>query len=179
MKRFFALGFLLSSILYFSQEILWKPDVKLQWSDFKNPVNPNKNEAIASTYCGWKVEAEKSQTNPKSPVKISIFVYFDSLKSWKNAEKTSENTLKHEQKHFDICELFARKFRKEIKEKIKNSGDFDRFFKTINEKYSKEYREFQIMYDSETDHGRELDRQKIYDDFITSELETYKDYASN
>lgn len=179
MKKVLFIGFLFYSLIHSAQEIEWKKDVKLMWDDFKSPTNTsNKKISVASTYCGWKLDAVKSSNNPKTPVKVKVFVYFDSGKSWKNIEKVSDNTLNHERKHFDICELFARKLRKEIKEKIKNSGDFDLHFDKIYEKHVTEYRAFQSNYDAETDHGRELEKQKIFDEQISADLETYKEFAN-
>jgi hypothetical protein len=47
---------------------------------------------------------------------------FQRRKSWKDVKKINDYILLHEQKHFDIAELFVRKFRKAVAEKIRTSG---------------------------------------------------------
>jgi hypothetical protein len=110
---------------------------------------------------------------PEVSVKIEIKTVFNEDKSWKDVKKINDYILLHEQKHFDIAELFVRKFRKAVAEKIRNSGDYDRYFKSIYT-ISNEYKNFQMVYDKETRHGMNETKQAEYNAAISEELENLK-----
>ncbi|MDM1555281.1 MULTISPECIES: DUF922 domain-containing protein [Chryseobacterium] len=162
----------------FGQKIIWQEEQKLAWDNFKSPVNRRNNPDFAAyTNCGWEYSVVKS-SNPKSSVKIEIKTIFNEDKSWKDVKKINDYILLHEQKHFDIAELFVRKFRKTIAEKIRNSGDYDRLFKSIYNTISNEYKNFQIAYDKDTRHGMNEEKQAAYNLAISQELENLKSYQA-
>lgn len=160
----------------FSQKIKWTPGTKLKWSDFQSKAarNPTDNTA-AFAYTGIVYEVVKS-TNARSPVSIKVTSVFDVQKSWKRSENLPDHILNHEQIHFDIAELYARKIRKLVRDKIRTSGDYDRLFKTEYQKLYDEYMAFQDKYDKETNHGENLDKQKYYNDFVSMSLKNLKFY---
>ncbi|MGK6341293.1 DUF922 domain-containing protein [Chryseobacterium sp. DT-3] len=170
--------FLLANTL-FGQKIIWQEDRKLVWDNFKSSVNRESILNVAAyTHCGWEYSVVKS-TNPKSPVKIEITAIFNEDRSWKDVKKINDYILLHEQKHFDIAELFVRKFRKEIEEKIKTSGDYDKNFKTVYSKISNDYKKFQMSYDRITQHGMNKEKQAEYNAIIAEELDNLKSYKAS
>ncbi|MDN5396235.1 MAG: DUF922 domain-containing protein [Chryseobacterium sp.] len=161
------------------QKIIWQEDRKLVWDNFKSPVNRKGNpDVVAYTHCGWEYSVVKS-SNPKSPVKIVITTIFNEDKSWKDTKRINDYILLHEQKHFDIAELFARKFRKEVEEKIKTSGDYDKNFKAIYSTIIKDYKNFQMSYDKITEHGMNKEKQAEYNALITEEIDHLKSYKTS
>ncbi|REC63878.1 DUF922 domain-containing protein [Chryseobacterium pennae] len=169
---------LLSAHWVYGQKIIWQEGQKLVWDNFKSPVNRRNNPDVAAyTNCGWEYSVVKS-SNPKSPVKIEIKTIFNEDKSWKDNKKINDYILLHEQKHFDIAELFVRKFRRSVAENIRNSGDYDRLFKSIYSQISNEYKSFQIAYDRDTRHGMNEDKQAEYNVAISKELENLKSYQA-
>lgn len=169
---------LLATHVMFGQKIIWQEEQKLVWDNFKNPVKRKNNPDVAAyTNCGWEYSVVKS-SNPKSPVKIEIKTVFNEDKSWKDVKKINEYILLHEQKHFDIAELFVRKFRKNVAEKIRNSGDYDRLFKSIYNTVYNDYKNFQIAYDRDTRHGIDEVKQAEYNAAISRELENLKSYQT-
>jgi predicted secreted Zn-dependent protease len=178
MKWIFIVFFLASNALY-SQKIYWREDVKLNWSNFKSKVNNQRGaNVVAYTNCGWTYSYVKS-SNPKAPIKIEIQTLFNEDKSWKDVKRINDYVLLHEQKHFDAAEVYARKLRKEIAEKIKTSSDFDKYFKAIYNRNLKEYQDFQRTYDRETKNGMLEEKQSEYNRIIAEELENYKSYKSS
>jgi hypothetical protein len=162
----------------FGQKIFWQEGQKLTWDNFKSPISRKGNPDVAAyTNCGWEFSVVTSG-NPKSPAAIQIKAIFNEDKSWKDVTKINDYILLHEQKHFDIAELFVRKFRKAVTEKIKTSGDYDKYFKTIYNGISKEYKNFQISYDKDTRHGMSKEKQAEYNAVISEELENLKSYQS-
>nr|WP_315027750.1 DUF922 domain-containing protein [uncultured Chryseobacterium sp.] len=169
---------LFSTIVLSGQKIIWKEGEKLNWNNFKSPINKKNNTDIAAyTNCGWEYSVIKS-SNPKSPVTFEIRATFTENKSWKDVKKINDHILLHEQKHFDIAELFVRKFRKVVAEKIKTSGDYDRLFKTIYNTISNDYKNFQMSYDKDTRHGMDTEKQAEYNTAVSEELENLKSYKA-
>ncbi|MBT2619785.1 MULTISPECIES: DUF922 domain-containing protein [Chryseobacterium] len=170
---------LLVSIQLFSQKIIWKEDQKLTWNDFKSSVNrKNNKDVVAYTHCGWEYSVITS-SNPSSPVKIEILTIFNKDKSWKDVKRISDYVLLHEQKHFDIAEIYARKLRKEVLENIKTSSDFDKKFKAIYSRILNEYRDFQMAYDRDTQNGMDKEKQAQYNTIISEALENLNSYKKS
>ncbi len=162
-----------------AQKITWKEGKKLNWNNFKSKIKNQKGKnVVAYTNCGW-VYSYVTSTDPKAPVKIEIKTIFNEHKSWKDSEKINDFILTHEQKHFDIAEIFARKLRKEVAERVKTSGDFNRLFQGIYDRVLKEYTQFQMSYDQETEHGMDKEKQEDYNVLISNELENLKNYKTS
>ena len=165
--------------MLFGQKIIWKEDRKLTWDDFKSTVSRKSNpDVVAYTHCGWEYSVVKS-SNPKSPVKIEITTIFNMDQSWKDEKKLNDYILMHEQKHFDIAELFVRKFRKEVEGKIKTTADYNKNFNAIYSKISNDYKNFQISYDKITEHGMNKEKQAEYNTVIAEELDQLKSYKAS
>lgn len=169
---------ILAAQMVFGQKVTWQEDKKLTWDNFKSPVSTKKNPDVAAyTHCGWEFSAIKS-SDPKAPVTITIKTIFNEEKSWKDAKRMNDYILLHEQKHFDIAELFVRKFRKAVAEKIKTSGDYNKYFKIIYDGISTDYQSFQVAYDRETRHGIDKEKQAEYNNLISEELDNLKSYQA-
>lgn len=177
--KLISLFCLLTVNVLFGQKIIWQEGQKLVWDNFKSQVNRKNNSDVAAyTHCGWEYSVVKS-TNPKTPVKIQVVAIFNEDRSWKDPKKMNDYILLHEQKHFDIAELFTRKLRKEIEEKIKTSGDYDKKFKAVYQKLSTDYKNFQMSYDKNTEHGMNKEKQAEYNAVISEELDQLKSYKAS
>lgn len=174
--KFFLIVFLLIFNILSAQKINWSEDQKLVWDNFKSKTNNlGGSTVVAYTHCGWEYSAITS-SDPKVPVKIEIQTIFNEDKSWKDDKRINNYVLVHEQKHFDIAEIHARKLRKEVSEKIKTTSEYNKFFKTIYAKISSEYKQFQTTYDRITEHGMNKEKQAEYNILISEELEKLKNY---
>lgn len=178
MKGIFVACFLMSNMI-FAQKIYWEEGRKLNWGNFKSRVNNQRGaNVVAYTNCGWSYSYVKS-SNPKVPVKIKIETIFNEDKSWKDDKRINDYVLLHEQKHFDVAEVFARKLRKEVSERIKTGADFDKYFKSIYNRILKEYQDFQRAYDGETRNGMVEEKQSEYNRIIAEGLENYKSFKTS
>lgn len=170
------LAFILISNALWSQRVEWKEDRKLVWSNFKSKTNnQHGKDIVAYTHCGWVYSVVKS-SNPKGAAKVNIETIFNEDKSWKDEKRINDYVLNHEQKHFDIAEIYARKIRKEIIAKIKTTSDYDKYFQPIYNRIIKDYKNFQALYDGITEHGMNREKQSEYDVMISDELEQLKNY---
>ncbi|MEI7670363.1 MAG: DUF922 domain-containing protein [Pseudomonadota bacterium] len=108
---------------------------------------------------------------------FSVYVYpvFMCKKSF--LYDTSTALLNHERLHFDITELFARKFSQQLSEKDfddeKNmSAAIQKIYNSIIEELNKT----EDLYDKETEHGINKAKQKQWSDSIQSQLKELDDY---
>lgn len=155
--------------------IVWRADSLLHKEDFKSRPKPGGRLGFASVGVFLYPSEEGGE----------LLFYVEALfvKSKSYITKYSEYVLKHEQIHFNICELYARKLRKKIKEtnfkKVKNlTSEIQKMYGKISEEHIKE----QDSYDNDTEHGLNSAKQKIWEDDITTrlkELDLYSETAIN
>lgn len=165
--------FFLLPILAFAQndDIQWSPNERLSWDDYlAKPVASSEAAAITSTAIGVEYH-----------VKNSIFSYsitcrFSKTRSW-GKDKTNY-ILQHEQGHFDITEIYARKLAKELKEYKFNPRKFQEDVNKIYKRLMDEKEEYQEKYDKETDFSRNKEKQAEWLDKIRQGLEETDDYAN-
>ena len=82
----------------------------------------------------------------------------------------NNQALDHEQGHFDIAEIYARKIRSEVARQIITKSDFDSKFKLLYDRIYQEYQKFQVKYDQETNRGLNLNKQQEYREMINRQL---------
>ena len=172
-KEFF--GFLFISLLIYNRglaqdTINWRPNYKLNWEDFK--AKPDSlSEFGAETRAGIRYElsfSDKSFT-------YNIYCYFVKKTSWVRVK--SDYGLIHEQGHFNIAELFARKLKKKFKDYKFNYTTINKDLLAIFEQNNAERKKMDILYDKETDFSRKHKEQKLWNEKINNDLlklESYK-----
>ncbi|WP_461377646.1 hypothetical protein [Cloacibacterium normanense] len=114
---FFFVGFI--SLLSFSfvkdEFILWQENKKLKIQDFradnKDTVKVNRQQFLGAI-SAIRIEYSSFQRNKNSVPNFSIKTYFDPNESWMLLK--NDYVLQHEQIHFDLTELYARKMRKSV-----------------------------------------------------------------
>lgn len=150
-------------------EIAWSPDHRLSWDDFKGRA-PQNDRAAAVTASGISYGFSTSYTNGKLDVDFKVSAYFYPDKSWYRPHLCDSTILSHEQLHFDISELYARKlgaclaqstFTQNIKQEVK----------TIYREILKELEAYQNQYDGETDFSRDKVQQALWNTRIKEALQ--------
>ena len=114
---FFFIGFI--SLLSFSfvkdEFILWQENKKLKIQDFKadnkDTIKVNRKQFLGAI-SAIRIEYSSFQRNKNSVPDFSIKTYFDPNESWMLLK--NDYVLQHEQIHFDLTELYARKMRKSV-----------------------------------------------------------------
>ena len=156
--------------------IIWSKSRKLCWDDFQGvPVKSLMALGYgAGTYSILQTKIIKTYQDSIVMKITSIFVLD---RSWKTEE--SPLLLDHEQRHFDITEIFSRRFREELSIYVsKNDETAIKYFKNLAYKYAKLADSMGDLYDSETKHGSEIESQKKWDEKIDSMLVKFKMYSS-
>ena len=153
--------------------IEWTPDYKLEWSDFKASGKVSKGFSVAASTCGFGYDGIVRHHE----MIVNVYVRFYCRESWKNPGYDLPEVLRHEQLHFDICELYGRKLYKGIlqlrKDNMLNESNLKRLYDYLIE----EYDDLQEKYDAETGHSTEAEQQKRWNKMIGSALKKHEDYA--
>ena len=114
---FFFVGFITLLCFSFVKDdfILWQENKKLKIQDFKadnkDTVKVNKQQFLGAI-SAIRIEYSSFQRNKNSVPDFSIKTYFDPNESWMLLK--NDYVLQHEQIHFDLTELYARKMRKSV-----------------------------------------------------------------
>ncbi len=142
--------------------IVWRADSLLNKDDFKSR---SKGAAMGFTASGIFLY-------PSENAGVLVF-YVEAIfvKSKSYITKYSDYVLKHEQLHFDICELYARKLRQKINEmdfkKVKNVQQvIHNAYTKINTEFGRE----QEKYDKDTEHGLNAAKQQVWTDDIQKRI---------
>lgn len=114
---FIFIGFI--SLMSFSfvkdDFILWQENKKLKIQDFKaenkDTIKINRQQFLGAI-SAIRIEYSSFQRNKNSVPDFSIKTYFDPNESWMLLK--NDYVLQHEQIHFDLTELYARKMRKSV-----------------------------------------------------------------
>lgn len=139
-----------SHVVYVENEtvIPWTPARRLMWDDFL--CEPKKEgDAVASTSTSLGLSYKVRDNN----LTFHITCDFSKEKSW-GALKT-DYILAHEQGHFDITEIHARKLYEALYNYAFNPASFKTDIAAIYNRIVKEKEDMQEAYDGQTDHSRQ------------------------
>jgi hypothetical protein len=156
------------------EEIYWSKDRKLTWEDFKgtpDPKAPYKAFTVGGFGCTGKPYGDSCR--------ITISTHFLKHKSWIKNGSENDRLLGHEQTHFDIIELFARRTRKEILEKKFKKQSFNSEIALIFKVNNTKKNSYQTLYDKETEHSVNLVKQQQWNEKIQNELLNYESYKDS
>lgn len=148
--------------------ILWTPARKLSWSDFKGRPSTN-SSAAAITASGITYSFSAQGTHDKMELDFKVDAHFYPEKSWYKPKLANPTILEHEQLHFDITEVFARKLRRILAE-TPFTGNAKSEVKEIYRNILRELNHYQNQYDSETNFSRDTVQQRLWNIRITKIL---------
>lgn len=150
--------------------LYWNADYKLDWSDFKSkPDTLSKYGAISNIVLKYHLSASEKAFN------VNVLCFFIKTKSWSRF-KNNDTLLLHEQGHFDIAEIFARRLRKAL---VKCEFNYTTIGKDVHNLFlinKTEKDKMDRLYDKETDLSRNGGMQLIWSKRIKAELEKLQAY---
>jgi hypothetical protein len=160
----------LSSAQSKNEELLdWSASRKLTWNDYKGrPEAGNDDAASTTTYLGIEYNITSSSFGYK------IQSRFSKTRSW--GRYKDDYVLSHEQGHFDIAEIFARKLNKEMSEYHFNKRSYQEDLNKIYNVILDEKAKMQGDYDDETNHSINKVKQAEWLKKISEMLKEYKDF---
>lgn len=150
---FFAFILLLSFVQQQYDFIFWNAKRPLRLEDFKavqkDTIQIGNTGRFKGAQSQLKFKFNTSQSSYTTTPKIEVLVYFNPNDSWMLIK--DDRTLEHEQIHFNIAELYARKMRKSVDSlNMLNINDFQIYKDKIND-WSKKYDNYDILFDQEID----------------------------
>lgn len=153
--------------------LAWQSPSPLVWADFRASPPPDADMS-ARTFTkfsfNWGCDASSQFTYTVSAV-------FDRELSWAKDGGGSAALLAHEQLHFDVAELTARKFRQELASLESPCTLGQDAMKALSKKYRDLLSDTQIQYDTETDHGVIKDEQARWASKVKKEIAALAAFA--
>jgi hypothetical protein len=178
MKHFL---FILLSLLFLnvhatdSNLVLWSADQHLGWADFQGPADPQRKSGVEA---GTQVMIELNTQQSGNYVQFAVKCFFQKNLSW-TVNLQSSYLLAHEQLHFDIAELFAREIRKRLLELNGiNHSKFESRVRQIYREVNREHNAFQDLYDKETDHSKNREKQAEWEARVETMLRETQAHAA-
>jgi len=150
--------------------VSWSSSRRLTWSDYQAAPERN-SDAAASTTTYLMVNYHFKEGD----FSYEIESKFSRTRSW-GLHKTPY-ILAHEQGHFDIAEVFARKFHKRLSEYRFNRRTYQHDLQKIYKDIIDEKEKAQNDYDRQTNHSINKEQQAIWLQRIDRWLKEYEDYA--
>lgn len=158
---------------------MWNAETKLTWEDFQGaPLE----KAIfhATTNTGLTYSWGLKGTSQKMELVYEVATFFYPAQSWVQPVSKNDYLLKHEQLHFDISELHARKLRKllanvESSKLNKNSRDY---LNSLYEKVDNERGAMQKRFDKESNHSLNKEMELKWQKFVELELTKFHEFSS-
>ena len=151
--------------------IPWIPDRRLNWDDFL--CEPKRNtDAVASTSTSLGIAYQLKNNK----LTYQLTCNFSKVRSW-GLVKTPY-ILAHEQAHFDITEIFARRLHQALQNYKVNKTTFQQDINRIYENVVNSKEAFQKLYDSQTDHSRHKGRQQDWLERIHEIMQETEPFAT-
>jgi hypothetical protein len=155
--------------------VTWEQHPALSWTDFQGRPRRSTSEPSAVTATGFRVQLECHE----GALDIRVAVEFYMKSSWVKPARKSPELLRHEQGHFDITELYARKMRRAVRDASIGCEDDRRAEaagRRIFDQMDREWEKAEKQYDSETKDGTDLLKQKEASEGIARELAELSGY---
>jgi len=168
---------LLFVMLFFqanTQHVTWDEQKHLTWDKFTpvDYIDPNEDAKINLT-----MPYEFHTAGDSLFIKVTIFE--DVAHSIVTKSKETDALLAHEQGHFDIEEIYARRLRKDLTLATFSTRTFQKTFKTICDNGIKQLDKAQEKYDKETNHSKNKEVQQQWLASIKKQLEEVKFYRDS
>lgn len=151
--------------------ISWTESRKLTWSDFQGkPDASSPFKAKTESNLDIRISTKGMEAT------ITMQTSFSKKASWVKTE--TDLLLKHEQTHFDIAELWTRKFKQKLKGKTFPVKSFQSTLNQLHRDIQREGKAMQAMYDKETDHSINEKEQEKWTKKITADLKSLSEFTA-
>lgn len=176
----YIIFFFLAFNLFHSQTnddnlVFWSPTRKLTIDDFGIKTTKENQElsygqiSIDSNIKGFDFLTKNFNKKVRN--------YFIKSASWINITKDVEISLKYQQTAFDISEIYARAYRKELRNKRKQILKGFQILDELNQKFATDFSNRRLQYNNETNYGTIPDKQIEWEKQIQKELEELKEFS--
>lgn len=157
----------------YESEILWSAKRPLKIRDFKGAIDKRPFQAATASSFRYYIEGKPGFSKDYN---LSVQTYFDCYLSYFKHSEIDSAVLAHEQIHFDISELYARKFIKEMERDAKNIDEAIAKQEILLDEIGRELRLKQDEYDTEV--YADDSKQINWTNWIKEELTKTKAYEN-
>jgi len=153
------------------EAIVWAPRRLLTWSDFK--MNPPDEAGITAARTAYRIIDGAHCV--RSKFEYRVVTTFRPRESWVRLSilrTPADNTraLRHEQTHFDLSEVHARRLRRYFSELMAPCNLAPGDLNSAADRIGREEKAAQERYDSETENGRNVNQQARWDKEVDGQL---------
>ncbi len=138
-------------------EFLGQPDTTSPWD--------------AMLFSGISLQYEYKKHKGGTKVNVLIAPYMNTARSWVKSTGLNEHTLLHEQRHFDITAIVARKLADNIRNTVFQGINFKATVAALHADAMRQLEQLQLRYDEETAHGYLSSCQQEWNQTIDQNLE--------
>ncbi|MGJ7033347.1 DUF922 domain-containing protein [Niabella hirudinis] len=172
-----------------STVVRWLPSRALRTTDFRvvkrgqtTPASLGANMAVTRTGFIYSLSSIASGAQ-KGKVLIRVYAQMDPAHSY-ILEKVAKGPavdlaylLNHEQKHFDISEIYARELSRFLQTQPRGSTTMEHITREAKRLFA-ELHAFQKKYDADTNNGRNKKKQEQWNALIARRLKALEPYAA-
>lgn len=163
---------MLRSDLAADHAFAWSAGRRLAWSDFEGSPPAEGSEGAKTSYTlysGWKCRGDAFE--------FRVIAVFRPRQSWVKAMVLNDSTqrrtvLRHEQTHFDLAEVHARRMRRAFGDLARPCARTDAELSAMAQRLAQVEKAEQRRYDDETDHGLLAERQAAWIRDVARRLES-------
>lgn len=161
-----------------AQKLPYDPEEYIEWGEHEKLTWEVYDAEPAENTFGDAGTAVKIKAKPyvvRGEIYYNVYALFNKEKSW--CKGKSEELLAHEQLHFDIAELTARKVRRAVEKMQENNVDDLKTFNNAIKKILVKSNDFDAQYDKDTFHGLIREKQQEWQEKISEQLSVLEAYA--
>ncbi len=151
-----------------TERLNWSPKRPLTWEDFK-AVPDAKNPHHALTAANLAVNTKWTEDN----LRFQVYCVFLPTESW-SKNKVSAKLLHHEQLHFDLTEVFARRLRKELAQ-LHGSSQKEKARIAVSSVFD-DWKAAQHAFDNACEHGLNAAQEHLWALYISQRLQALEAY---
>jgi hypothetical protein len=153
--------------------LVWAAGYKLSPADYQGAIDYQSSYSASTSYS----VSNRWDWLDESALQIEILCRFYPTRSWIKPNATAQ-LLQHEQIHFDIGEIYARRLRKVLQETNMNAQNCNAMIEQIVQQLRDLCFTRQRAYDTETAHGIITEKQQYWSDVVTQELAELQAYQN-
>lgn len=160
-----------------NNEFIWSANKKLTVDDF---YIKTKNSETSTSFAQFSFEYQINGFNfltKNFNKKVRNCMLRNA--SWIDTTYSIPQSILYQQTLFDIAEIYARKFRKSLKESKKQIIKGVDITNRINQSIMSEFSKRRIEYDRQTNSGTIIEKQKEWEELIKKELEELSNFDYN
>jgi hypothetical protein len=180
MNRFLCVLLMMASSHAFSQEkktehfFPWTADKKLTADDFLIRKGSSTSSSFAQFSIGYSATGFDFLSKNLNK---RIFNHFFPSASWIDTTANIELVLTYQQTLFDMSEVYARQFRKLLKENKKRIIKGLGFLNDLNDQIVSAFAKRRLEYDEDTKYATDAVKQKVWEAQIQKELDELGEFA--